>query len=551
VRVLLLASDVNSLTQRISVDLDDAGYDVTVAAVADQAGMETAFARSRPDIVVAPYLKRFIPESVWSARPCLVVHPGIRGDRGPSSLDWAIRDGEDRWGVTVLQANAEYDAGDIWAHREFPMRPASKSALYRHEVADAASDAVQHALLCYREGGFRPAPLDYGRPEIRGRAKPAMKQPDRAVDWSASTAEVMRRLRASDSSPGVSDVIAGERYRLFGAHEEDYLSGPAGALLGQRHGAICRATGDGAIWIERIKGGEPAGLKLPASEALGSIATGLPEMTVPIRQIISRRTFREIHYYEHHQVGYLHFDFYNGAMSTGQCHRLRQAYGWARRRPTKVIVLMGGQDLWSNGIDLTAIEAALSPTRESWRNINAINDLVHDIITTESHLTCAAMAGNAGAGGVTLALAADLVYARRGVVLNPHYQTMHLYGSEYWTYLMPRRVGRQMAKELTEGCRPLSAASAKSIGLIDGTLPGPAAEFHDAVRKQVEDLAGRADFERRLRNKQHQRRHHETLKPLGSYRDDELARMQRNFADPAYHEARRRFLFGPAAQAAS
>ena len=115
--------------------------------------------------MVAPYLKRAIPESLWSARPCLVVHPGIRGDRGPSSLDWAIHDGEDRWGVTVLQANAEFDAGDIWAHREFAMRPASKSALYRHEVADAASAAVQDALLRYRQGTFTPAPLDYGCPE--------------------------------------------------------------------------------------------------------------------------------------------------------------------------------------------------------------------------------------------------------------------------------------------------------------------------------------------------------------------------------------------------
>ena len=141
-------------------------------------------------------------------------------------------------------------------------------------------------------------------------------------------------------------------------------------------------------------------------------------------------------------MGYLHFEFYNGAMSTSQCRRLQRAYRWARRRPTKAIVLMGGHDLWSNGIDLTAIEAAADPVLESWRNINAIDDLVRDIITTESHLTCAAIAGNAGAGGAILALAADVVCARDGVVLNPHYQTMHLFGSEYWTYLLPRRVGR-------------------------------------------------------------------------------------------------------------
>jgi putative two-component system hydrogenase maturation factor HypX/HoxX len=240
-----MASRVNSLTQRIWGDLRDTGYDVSVSPVADQADMQAAFERVQPDVIVAPYLKRAIPASVWSARPCLVVHPGIRGDRGPSSLDWAIHDGEDRWGVTVLQANAEFDAGDIWSSRDFRMRPASKSALYRHEVADAASEAVHDALLRYRCGTFVPTPLDYRCAEVRGRARPAMKQYDRAVDWTLSTAEVVAKLRCSDGTPGVADQIDGRAYYLFGAHEDDFLRGAPGAILGQRDGAICRATATG------------------------------------------------------------------------------------------------------------------------------------------------------------------------------------------------------------------------------------------------------------------------------------------------------------------
>jgi hypothetical protein len=50
---------------------------------------------------------------------------------GPSSLDWAIMTGAGRWGVTVLQANAEMDAGDIWASAEFTMPGGSKSSVYR------------------------------------------------------------------------------------------------------------------------------------------------------------------------------------------------------------------------------------------------------------------------------------------------------------------------------------------------------------------------------------------------------------------------------------
>src|SRR5262249_35234396 len=81
---------------------------------------------------------------------------------------------------------------------------------------------------------------------------------------------------------------------------------------------------------------------------------------------------------------------------------------------------------------------ACDPAAESWRNINAINDLVEAILTTTGQLTVAALAGNAAAGGLMLALAADEVWCRGGAVLNPHYRLMGLHGSEYWTYTPPR-----------------------------------------------------------------------------------------------------------------
>jgi hypothetical protein len=55
---------------------------------------------------------------------------------------------------------------------------------------------------------------------------------------------------------------------------------------------------------------------------------------------------------------------------------------------------------------------------------------------------CAAMLGR----GVMLAIAADRVYARRGIVLNSHYRTTgNVCSSESWTYTLPRRVGPELA----------------------------------------------------------------------------------------------------------
>ena len=201
------------------------------------------------------------------------------------------------------------------------------------------------------------------------------------------------------------------------------------------------------MWITHLKRREgEAAFKLPATRALEPrrVAVDAPEVPIAVDAALpAEHTFREIAYEEHGGVGYLHFDFYNGAMSTEQCRRLRDAYLLARsRRETKVIVLMGGADFFSNGIHLNVIEAADDPAMESWLNLQAIDDVVREIVETDSHLVISALAGDAAAGGVPFALAADRVVAREDVVLNPYYRHMGgLYGSEYWTYLLPRRVG--------------------------------------------------------------------------------------------------------------
>ena len=120
-RILLIASAYNSMTQRIHAELADQGQEVSVELALSDEVMRDGVRRYDPDLVIAPMLTTAIPEDIWSAWPCFIVHPGPMGDRGPSSLDWAIMDGAARWGVTVLQANAEMDAGDIWASATFAL----------------------------------------------------------------------------------------------------------------------------------------------------------------------------------------------------------------------------------------------------------------------------------------------------------------------------------------------------------------------------------------------------------------------------------------------
>jgi putative two-component system hydrogenase maturation factor HypX/HoxX len=546
-RILLLVHSFNSLSQRLYVELAEDGHELSVELDIHEDVTREAVELWNPDVILAPFLKRAIPPALWQRRLCLVVHPGPPGDRGPSALDWAILQGEAAWGVTVLQAQAEFDAGPIWGSAAFALRAARKSSVYRNEVTEGAVCAVRAALARFARGA---GPLSGAGPPNGQGWRPLLRQADRSIDWQRDdTAAVLRKIRSADGFPGLEDSIAGRRFRLFDAHLDRRLTGKPGTLIGRSHDGVLRATSDGAVWIGQLQPADGArrSFKRPAVLALADAAESLPRFDAEAAEAtgVEACAADEIRYVECGAVAYLHFDFYNGALSTAQCGRLRAAYARACRRPTRVIVLMGGADFWCNGMHLHCIEAADSPADASWANINGIDDLACDILRTDTHLTVAALNGNAAAGGVFLALAADRVLARSGIVLNPHYRNMgNLYGSEYWTYLLPRRVGDERAHALMARRLPLGTAEARSIGLIDDHAGPQTARFRALIDAHAAELAGSCRFAEKLAEKRRRRESDEAQRPLAAYRADELVRMRMNFYgfDPSYHIARHRFV---------
>ncbi|HRP98466.1 MAG TPA: enoyl-CoA hydratase-related protein [Rhodocyclaceae bacterium] len=569
-RILLLTHSFNSLTQRLFAELADDGHTLSVEFDIADSVAEEAVALFAPDVVLAPFLKRAVPASIWTRHPTLIVHPGIVGDRGPSALDWAIGEGARAWGVTVLQAEAGMDAGPVWATRRFAMRAATKASLYRNEVTTAALAAVREALARvpdWRAGRWAPMPLvhilERGAADAPvGRLRPLMRQADRAIDWTRdATDTVLAKIRAADGFPGVADALFGVPCHLFDAHRAaaGSAAGAApGELVARRDGALLRATVDGAVWIGHVRRGDGEHrFKLPAAVAFAAEAAHLPERELaPLRPDPADAAAAahggaddgaELAYRESAdgRVGFLAFEFYNGAMSTVQCERLTAAIAFARARPTRVLVLEGGRDVWSNGIHLNTIEAAASPADESWANINAMNDVCLALLTLTDRITVAALRGNAGAGGCFLALAADHVWVREGVILNPHYKNMgNLYGSEYWTYLLPRRVGEAAARRIMQARLPLLARHAAAAGLIDAVFGEDVDAFARESEARAAALAAAPELDARIAAKGARRAADEAVRPLAAWRAGELAQMRRNFYgfDPSYHVARYHFV---------
>jgi len=456
-RITLLITSFNGLSQAIYCALKDSDYKVDIV-YANSTDREDEIKNFNPDIILCSFLKDFIPENIYKIYPTFVFHPGIIGDRGAYSIEWALWKDKQNWGGVWLKANKRFDGGDIYASDTFVLRDTTKASIYRQDEFNLAIKLLPQLLENIKIDSFIPQVLN-----------PIHNKFNNTINWKEDTTKIIiKKINTLDSFPGIEDEILGIKCYLFGVWEEEKLKGTKPkVILAKRDGAICLSTIDGAIWITNLR--EVGKFKLPATYVLKEKLKGIKEDRLPLIFNTLYKTFYEISCDIKDEIGYLHFNFHNGAFRAEQCMRLKYAIEYLKES-VKIIVLMGGCDFFSNGINLNILEDSKKSGEDGWSTINAINDLVKSIIDADNIITVASLTKNAGAGGVFLATACDYVVANNNVVLNPHYKTIGLSGSEYHTYSLPKRVGEQKAKELLESCLPISSNDAKNIGLVDEIL---------------------------------------------------------------------------------
>ncbi len=533
-KITLLVSVFNSVTQAYFTYLKREGHSVDVVYARSSKQIKDDIFQFYPDIILSPFLKEYIPAEVFNNIPTYVLHPGIIGDRGAYSIDNAIREGKKEWGVVLLRADEEYDGGDIYADVNFLMRDSYKASIYRNEVFHSALEALKILLKNLQLSSFIPQKQEATQMHLQ------LTQEDREIDWQKDTTEeIIRKIYMSDSHPGVLDNILGVECYLYGAwYEEKLYAERPKEILAKRAGAICLSTIDGALWITHLK--EKNRFKLPATYVLKERLQGIKEVRLPLIFDKSYKTFYEISCDIVGNRAYLYFNFHNGAFRAEQCMKLKYAIEYLKDQ-VDIIILMGGEDFFSNGINLNILEDSKKSGEDGWSNINAINDLIKSILFAENVITVASLHKNAGAGGLFLATACDYVVADAHVVLNPHYKTLGLSGSEYHTYTLPKRVGEKLASKLLSECLPVDGFYAKEIGLVDELIER---DYKEGLEKYLNRLFSDKDWiEDFLWDKEDFLE--DNREKIEKCRENEIEVMYPEFWDPQseFHQLRYNFVY--------
>ena len=231
-RILLLVHSFNSLAQRLYVELIERGHQVSVEfdindAVDARGGRVV---RSGYRACRVPQARNIRGRLAGSALPdCSSRHH--RRPRAVGARLGGARTVEREWGVTVLEAEAELDAGPVWASAAFPMRAATKSSLYRREVTDAAVEAVLAAIARIQSGTFVPRRPDHGRSACTGTHATSLpaERPRHRLDERHDRNRAAKDCSAPTAHRACATNCLAAPVRLYDAHRVDDLAGSPGA----------------------------------------------------------------------------------------------------------------------------------------------------------------------------------------------------------------------------------------------------------------------------------------------------------------------------------
>jgi methionyl-tRNA formyltransferase len=144
--------------------------------------------------------------------------------RGAAPVAWAILDGDEVTGVSIMRMEEGLDTGPVYAQRRVPVSTDDTVASLEERLA-AVGASLMVETLPKIEAGLRPEPqAESGATYAR-----RLTAEDGRLDLSTlSAAEVDRRVRALTPDPGVWIDVAGRSVKLLRGHVQVAGARPAG-----------------------------------------------------------------------------------------------------------------------------------------------------------------------------------------------------------------------------------------------------------------------------------------------------------------------------------
>ena len=217
-----------------------------------------------PDIIIVAAYGKIIPKEILELPEygCINVHASLLPDyRGAAPIQWAVIDGREVSGVTIMQMDEGLDTGDMVAVKEIKLAPDETGGSLFERLSRAGAELLVETLDRIAEGTTEPVPQPEESPTPYARM---IRKEDGLIDWSEPAVKIERLIRGLNPWPSAYTGLDGKMLKIWAADVvEDNAADAAeddaavehipGTVFAIGNKSFSVQTGNGALRIRELQ----------------------------------------------------------------------------------------------------------------------------------------------------------------------------------------------------------------------------------------------------------------------------------------------------------
>jgi len=211
-----------------------------------------------PDLSVVVAYGHILPLDVLElpSRHSINVHASLLPElRGAAPVNWAILQGMEDTGITIMRMAEGMDAGPILFQRPLAIGPRETASELTVRMAAEGGMALVEALSGLEAGTLEEREQDHAAATFA----PKVGRELARIDWTRPARELGWHLRGFDALPGAWTTLDGEAVKLFGPDPLEgypHSAAPGAIIQGSSEDGLVVACGEGAL---RVHEAQPPG----------------------------------------------------------------------------------------------------------------------------------------------------------------------------------------------------------------------------------------------------------------------------------------------------
>ncbi|WP_071395385.1 methionyl-tRNA formyltransferase [Bacillus tuaregi] len=195
----------------------------------------------QPDLIVTAAFGQILPKQLLAAPRygCINVHASLLPElRGGAPIHYAILQGKEKTGVTIMYMVEKLDAGDILTQVEVPITEHDNVGTLHDKLSEAGAKLLSETMPKLLKGELTPIQQN----EAEATFASNIKRDQEKIDWTLDGEVIYNHIRGLNPWPGAYTILQGNVLKIWQSEKVPLLQ--AGT---ERSGTIIKLEEDGFI----------------------------------------------------------------------------------------------------------------------------------------------------------------------------------------------------------------------------------------------------------------------------------------------------------------